>query len=136
MAMTDMDEVRLDVLSVRAQLISSCSSLSGVFLIARLRHRETNAVLSSGPQTLSSDRRMPTGRWCSRMKIRQKNAIIESLLKQVRIPAPRAPPRSPSPGADRPCPLQIHNPSLATMMSIASCRMADGPEQPERARLA
>ena len=34
-------------------------------------------------------------------QIRQKNAIIESLLKQVRIPAPGRPPPLPAPRSQR-----------------------------------
>ena len=94
-------------------------------------------------------------------QIRQKNAIIESLLKQVRScvrsarvsvarpPAPRFPPTAPdgahtlaSPVPASPLPhrvrarpfardrrrgAQIHNPYLATPMSIASYRMATSP---------
>ena len=63
---------------------------------------------------------LPSKREYLLAQIRQKDAIIESLLKQVRarVPLPRCSPTDTHPTA------QLHNPYLATPLSIAAYRMA------------
>lgn len=63
---------------------------------------------------------LPSKREYLLAQIRQKDAIIESLLKQVcaRVPLPRCSPTDTHPAA------QLHNPYLATPLSIAAYRMA------------